>query len=241
MKKLFILVIISAVLLCGCEEKKANNVDIKDETKTTEKISSINITTETTSTTTNSKTTTSTKTTSKEESTTKKVTTKKVTTTKTTNKSTTANKTDSNGGPYYYEGSLPECSDNDSGLKSYINKLEKEGTYKYFLTYKESRDYGEYAALKLGYGYWYHQKDNPRAVYRGNNCYRELWAVQLYIPSKTCKMKDGSWNKTLNLPVTSKEDLVTDRDYLRKLGYVCDESIYDCTSGTCVVVTEIWR
>lgn len=226
MRKMFIVMMFTALLVCGCETKSNNN--IKSTTTTTEEVTKEvnNISNEESITSTTRKinnTTNTTKTNTTKKSTTikKTSTSDKITTTK---KNPTTDKTDSNGGPYYYNGNLPECSNNDTGLVNYIKQLESNGTYKYFLTYKESREYGEYAAKTLGYGYWYQQEDNPRAVYKGSSCYRELWAVQLYVPSLTCGKNDEYHYKSFNLPPTPKEELIDSITYvIKNKGWNCSD------------------
>lgn len=210
------------LFLCGCESKN-NNV----EKNITEQVTTIKVdesASEETSiksenTTTTKKTTTSTKNESTTSNNNNQETTKK--TTSTTTKKTNTTKKENNSTPYFDKyDNLPVCSDNDPGVKKKIQSIQKNmPSYSLFYTLKDAKAYGEYA-MNLGYGYWYSKA--PYAVYEGENCYKELYYVQLYQPAKECQDVNGNWNKTMYIPATSKEKLIGNISYLRSKGYVCE-------------------
>ena len=227
MRKMFIIMMFILLFLCGCESKN-NNVEkniteqvttikvdesaseetsIKSENTTTTKKTTTSIKNESTTSNSNDRTTTK-KTTS--------TTTKKTSSSKTTTKNPTTNNTSSN----------KVCSDNDSGLVNHLSAWKKKNPNSMpFFSLKEAKEYGEYAAKNFGYGYWYnpHAQTVDGTLYIGENCYKEIYAVELYVPNTECTDKDGNKSKMMYIPATPKNKLIDKYSYLRKKGYDCGE------------------
>ncbi len=95
-----------------------------------------------------------------------------------------------------------------------------------FYSLKEAKEYGEYAARKYGYGYWY----NPYAqqydgtLYISNTCYKEIYAVELKTNNLTCGENDEYHYKSVYIPATPKEKLVDVVTYVtNNLGWKCGD------------------
>lgn len=107
------------------------------------------------------------------------------------------------------------CTDLDTEYKKWLsNYLKINSSTRIFNSLEESKKYGE-QLLSLDYGYFYGK--NP-ITYEDEFCTKEMYTLQLYIPSDTC-----GGNNMLYLP-NNIEDIHA-ISYLRNLGYSCPEKI----------------
>ena len=107
------------------------------------------------------------------------------------------------------------CTDLDTKYKKWLsNYLKINSSTRIFNSIEESKKYGE-QLLSLDYGYFYGRSP---ITYEDEFCIKEMYTLQLYIPSDTC-----GGNDMLYLP-NNIEDIHA-ISYLRNLGYSCPEKI----------------
>lgn len=107
------------------------------------------------------------------------------------------------------------CTDLDTKYKKWLsNYLKINSSTRIFNSLEESKKYGE-QLLSLDYGYFYGRSP---ITYEDEFCIKEMYTLQLYIPSDTC-----GGNDMLYLP-NNIEDIHA-ISYLRNLGYSCPEKI----------------
>lgn len=107
------------------------------------------------------------------------------------------------------------CNDIDTEYKKWLsNYLKLNSSTRIFNSLEESKKYGE-QMLSLDYGYFYGRSP---ITYEDEFCTKEMYTLQLYIPSDTC-----GGNEMVYLP--NNVEVIHAISYLRNLGYSCPEKI----------------
>lgn len=114
------------------------------------------------------------------------------------------------------------CNDCDEGWIKHLREYKDlNDSNVIFYNLKEAINYGEYAKNNLGYGYWYNPKtyEYLGTHYEDENCYQDIYAVQLYVPGGNYINTVGNMVSlsALYIKATPKNKLV---EYLKINGYL---------------------
>lgn len=113
------------------------------------------------------------------------------------------------------------CEDNNEEWLNYKRDFQKKHSkFMIFNSQNEAISYGEYAAMKFGYGYYY---DSVPLKFEGSNCKREFWTTNLYTGELNCGENDEIIVPSFDLPATEKENLVSVYDYANSKGFNCQD------------------
>ena len=130
------------------------------------------------------------------------------------NKDDSSNKTDNSKNEESKEKEV--CDLNNNGYAEWLNNYKKTNkSSREFDNLTEAKSWADNIARQYGYGYFY---GTSPVTYNSNDCYKQLYFVELYIPAKSC-------NNNPLIYLNSNDEIINMYEFLQIKGFSCPEKI----------------